>query len=356
VADRNCALEGVGLTDTWNGRRVLVTGHTGFKGAWLSAWLDHLGAHLHGLALPPTHRDGAWPALGPPALVEHMADLRDKASVEACVRAAAPEVILHLAAQALVGRGHRDPVQTFEVNVAGTVNLLDAIERLPDRPTAVVVVTSDKVYRNAGSGRPFQESDALGGGDPYSASKAATEMVVAAYRNRGLPVVTARAGNVIGGGDRGRDRLIPDVLESVRRGQPVILRNPAGVRPWQYVLDPLEGYLRYAGALLEQQDVPPALNFGPIDDRPVTVCEVVEALLSLCGRGSWRPSSSRPLPEAASLRLDASAATAALCWRQRYDLNEALRRTVAWDTAHSEGLDMRRLARAEFDAHLAGAA
>src|SRR6266545_5778123 len=240
---------------TWRGRRVALTGHTGFKGAWMALWLAELGASVHGFSGPPP----STPSLYEDARVaevldgEALADVRDGAAVADALRAAQPELVIHMAAQAIVRRSLVDPVETWGVNVVGTANVLSA---LPDSVRAVVVVTSDKCYRDVESGRPMREDDPLGGKDPYSASKAAQELVAHAHRqtllgDRGIALATARAGNVIGGGDWAADRLVPDIMRAALAGEPVVLRNPGAVRPWQHVLNPLSGYLVLAQRLLE---------------------------------------------------------------------------------------------------------
>ena len=337
----------------WRGRRVLVTGHTGFKGAWLVLWLEQLGADVTGLALAPRDPTGAWSALAPwPAVRSHEIDVRDLAAVRNVVHAAKPEVIFHLAAQAIVREGFDDPVGTYATNLGGTVNLLEAV-RSQVSVQAVVVVTSDKVYENPGTNHAFTEQDRLGGTDPYSSSKACAELAVAAWRRSFLAgdvpgLTTARAGNVLGGGDRGRDRLAPDVQHALRTGSPVRLRHPDATRPWQFVLDPLRGYLLVAQHLLAG-GAPPlhAVNFGPSDASGTTVRDIVERLQSLWGSGSWEKVDSTGGQEAPYLRLNTSLADRALGWRPRLDLQRALEWTVAWWRAEAGGEDLRALAVAQ---------
>ena len=265
--------------DVWQGRRVLVTGHTGFKGAWLAAVLHRLGARVFGYALAPEHAGGAFDQLDPSTFaMSEFADIRASDRLGQFIETTRPEIVFHLAAQSLVRRSFTEPVATFDVNVLGTARLLDEVSPCPSVRT-VVVVTSDKVYANDGVGRPFREGDPLGGGDPYSASKAAAELVVRSWRQsfsprEGFTAVTARAGNVIGGGDLAADRLVPDFFRSLEAGAPLEVRHPGSVRPWQFVLEPIFGYLALAAAAWRQPDsVPDAVNFGPDLDG----CWTVEA-------------------------------------------------------------------------------
>lgn len=356
-------LEGLGLTSTsdfWKDRQVLVTGHTGFKGAWLVLWLQHLGAQVSGLALKPEHELGAFQAMSPwPGLVSTTVDLRDTGAVAAVAAEADPEVVFHLGAQALVGRGYADPVGTYATNVIGTANLLAAFVSAPSL-RAAVVVTSDKVYRATEPATPFKEGDALGGVDPYSASKACAELVVDAWRHgptgQAPAVATARAGNVIGGGDRGEGRLLPDVLAALEAGVPVRLRSPGAVRPWQHVLEPISGYLALAERLfLRPNATPPALNFGPHRGTTAEVADLTGRVLALWGTGTWEPElGSRPL-EAETLLLDSSLAHRELGWSPRLGLDDAVEWTVAWWRAQRAGDDMRKVSVAQIEAYEAAA-
>jgi CDP-glucose 4,6-dehydratase len=317
----------------WDGRRVLVTGHTGFKGAWLALWLHALGARVTGFSGPPPTTPSLFELARVGELVEDVrGDVRDAAAVQDVVRRARPEVILHLAARAIVRAALEDPPGTYAVNVLGTAHVLDAA-----RDAAVVCVTSDKCYA-PGPG-PHREGDPLGGRDPYSSSKAAQELVAAAYReSRGVRVATARAGNVIGGGDWGRDRLLPDLARARESGAPVLLRHPDAVRPWQHVLDPLAGYLALAERLHGSAEWAAPWNFGPDDARPVgwvveRVCErwPLDVEIAEATGGV----------EAAELRLDASAARERLGWTPRLDLAAALAATVWWYDEVRAGGDAR---------------
>jgi CDP-glucose 4,6-dehydratase len=349
VDGRPGALEGVVSGAVWRNRRVLVTGHTGFKGAWLSAWLRARGAHVAGLALDPPTDPSLHALVGADERGRDRVDLRDRAATLARVRAAEPEVVFHLAAQSLVRAAFADPVDTYAVNVLGTAHLLEALRSSPS-VRAVVVATSDKVYEPRADGGAHSESSPLGGVDPYSASKAAAELVTASYRRsylavEGVAVATARAGNVIGGGDWAADRVVPDVVRALAGGEPVVLRHPGAVRPWQHVLDPLAGYLLLGERLLAGAELPPALNFGPSPDDACTVGSLVDELSEgFGGRPGWRlEGDERAVPETATLRLDASLAAAELGWAPRLPLAEGLRWTAEWYRAHAAGADMREL-------------
>ncbi len=338
------------------GRRVLLTGHTGFKGAWAARWLARMGARVTGLALPPEPGPSLFRALGEGHLAaSHLVDLRDLAAVEGVVRAADPELVLHMAAQPLVRQSYADPVGTFATNIQGTVHLLDALRRLA-APQAVLVITSDKVYANDCSGRAYGEDDRLGGHDPYSASKSATEIVVASYREAffapaGRALATARGGNVIGGGDWSADRLVPDIVRALSRNAPVALRNPGATRPWQHVLDCLDGYFTYLSALAEGRALPPALNFGPPAGAPaISVADLTDTLLTAMGRPAAFRHDPAPGPhEMAHLAIDAGAAAGVLGWHPRLTPQAAVQLSADWYAAQLAGRDMI----AETDAQIA---
>jgi CDP-glucose 4,6-dehydratase len=345
--------------DFWSGRPVLVTGHTGFKGAWLSLWLQALGARVSGLAPGAPTQPSLYELAGVGAEVQQecAVDVRDAEGVAAALRQTKPEVVLHLAAQPLVRRSLREPALTYAVNVMGTVNVLEAVRLHGEQVRAVVVVTSDKCYENPGgaSGRRFVEGDPLGGHDPYSSSKACAELVTAAYSSSFFPaggggprVASARAGNVIGGGDWGQDRLIADVVRAVDGGgdggggEPLRVRNPGAVRPWQHVLNPLSGYLLLAQELCRGERAARAWNFGPRAADARTVGWIVERLGALWeGALSWELDAGPNPPEAGRLELDSSAAERELGWRPGWDLEAALERVVEWHEAHRRGEDMR---------------
>lgn len=344
----------------WQGRRVLVSGHTGFKGAWLALWLERLGATVAGYALPPPSRPSLFElARVAEGMTSVEGDLRDGERLAGVFAAHRPEVVLHLAAQSLVRRGYADPVETYETNVLGTVRLLEAVRACPS-VTAVVVVTSDKCYDEREWHWGYRESDRLGGRDPYASSKACAELVTAAYRasyfatgDRPVAVATARAGNVVGGGDWGEDRLVPDVVAALAGDRPLALRYPDAVRPWQHVLDPLAGYLTLAERLAGPagREVAAAWNFGPDADdaRPV---RWVTGRLGELWRGEgpgWREQGGERPHEAAFLRLDSSRARARLGWRPRLALDTALEWVVEWYRGHREGADPRALTGDQID-------
>ncbi len=337
--------------DFWNGRRVLVTGHTGFKGAWLSLWLQSLGARVSGMApTPPTQPSFYELARVGEHMDEHAVDVRDGPGVATALAAARPEVVFHLAGQPLVRRSLREPALTYEVNAMGTVNVLEAVRGAASAVTAVVVVTSDKCYANPGAaGRPFVEGDRLGGADPYSSSKACAELISSAYRRSffssddGPRLASARAGNVIGGGDWGEDRLIADGVRAVQGGEPLMIRNPDAVRPWQHVLNPLAGYLALAQALYDGPAAARAWNFGPPAHQARTVRWIVEHLVELWGGLDWRIDPAPAPAEEAHLSLDSGAAGRELDWHPAWDLADALALVVEWHDAHAAGRDMREV-------------
>lgn len=338
--------------DFWRGKRVLVTGHTGFKGSWLSLWLSQLGADVTGYALaPPTFPSN----FDVSRVSEHLrasveADVRDLGGLMDCVSRWRPEIVFHMAAQPLVRQSYQDPVETFQTNVIGTVNVLEAVRQNPSAK-AVVVITSDKCYENREWVWGYREDEPMGGHDPYSSSKGCTELVVASYRasffppadhsRHGVGIATVRAGNVIGGGDWSADRLIPDILRAHAQGQELVIRNPAAVRPWQFVLEPLGGYLTLAERLYGDSAYGEAWNFGPRDDDALPV-EVLVNRLSVClnERIRYRIFPDRVLHEAMLLKLDCSKAAARLGWRPRTSISDTLRLIANWQNSFLSGHDM----------------
>jgi len=324
----------------WGGQQVLVTGDTGFKGAWLAVWLERLGATVHGLSLP-AQANSLWSSLRKPPGRTVQVDIRAAAAVRDAVAEVQPDIVFHLAAQSLVRRGYAEPTLTFETNVQGTLHVLDAVAAC-GTVRAVVVATSDKVYENNGGGRPFLETDPLGGHDPYSASKAAAELAVRSWRAACpvVPIATVRAGNVIGGGDVAADRLVPDAMRAIGDRRPLRLRHPEAIRPWQFVLEPLLGYLLVSQMLAERpENMPPAFNFGPHQEG-APVADVVDALFDAWGEGSWEVDGGAHPAEAGPLHVDSALARNVLGWQPTLALDEALDLVVRWYRAELDGADM----------------
>jgi len=329
----------------WSGKRVLLTGHSGFKGAWMAIWLSRMGAEVAGLALPPDGSPNLFALAGvADRLDHHVVDLRDRDAVVAAVTRLNYDVVLHLAAQALVRESVRDPIATFATNVMGTAHLLDALRR-QQTLQALLVVTSDKVYSNAETGRAFVEGDALGGKDPYSASKAAAEIVTASFARSffaadGMPVATARGGNVIGGGDFSRDRIVADIVRAALGGEETVLRHPEATRPWQHVLDCLAGYLVYAERLASDPEAPTSLNFGPRPDAPtMTVGDLASRAVAALGARPWRHEPDPASIEARSLGIDTSLARDLLGFESRLDAPQAVEWTMDWYRRWADGAD-----------------
>jgi len=341
----------------WTGRRVLVTGHTGFKGGWLSLWLHQLGAEVTGFALPAPTDPSFFDQVRLRELLDHFeGDVRDASAVERAIAKCEPEVIFHLAAQPLVRYSYAEPVETYATNVMGTAHVLDACRRAAS-VKAVVCVTTDKCYENREWVWPYRESDPLGGHDPYSSSKGAAELVIAGYRrsffqDSGPAVASVRAGNVIGGGDWAQDRLVPDIIRAMAAGQRPVIRSPGSIRPWQHVLDALAGYLLVAERLAEgDRTAASAFNFGPSDDDTRPVAWLVERMLEHWGATGWdRPDAAQP-HEANLLRLDSSKARDQLGWKPVLALDEALTMVVDWHRQTIQGADPREVSISQLEAY-----
>ena len=335
----------------WRGRRVMVTGHTGFKGSWLSLWLHALGAEVTGLALPPPTEPSLFEAARISELVDHVeGDIRDFTTVRAAVEQAKPEIVFHLAAQPLVRASYEQPIETYATNVMGTVHVMEAVRQI-GRVRALICITSDKCYENYERDRPYRETDPMGGYDPYSSSKGCAELAIAAYRRSyfsagsGPLLASVRAGNVIGGGDWALDRLVPDLVHAFERGEAPAIRSPAAVRPWQHVLEALGGYLLIAERLMAQ-DVAfaDAWNFGPSDDDARPVAWIVEKMRAAWGgTRDFTPQLGQVLHEAGLLRLDCSKARTALGWQPVLPLETALDWIVDWHQQLGRGADPRAL-------------
>lgn len=347
----------------WASKRVLVTGHTGFKGSWLTLWLRQLGAEVTGVSLPPATTPNLFELARVDAAGEsHLLDIRDAAALARTVRACRPEVVFHLAAQPLVLASYADPLTTFSTNVLGTCNLLDALRGL-DCVQVVVAVTTDKVYRNPEHAFPFRETDALGGHDPYSASKAAAEIAVASYRDsflakQGVALASARAGNVIGGGDWSEDRLIPDAVRAWSSSRTLEIRRPQAIRPWQHVLEPLAGYMRLGELLWTDSSLADAYNFGPQTHEAATVREVIGLAREAFGRGEVRwGDGSQGAHEAGWLSLEIARSRHRLGVQPRWSLQQGVTRTMDWYRRLGEGVAAAELCREdilEFESAAAG--
>jgi len=339
----------------WQGKHVFLTGHTGFKGGWLSVWLSSMGAKVTGYALAPNTNPSFFEVVGVASLLQqnHIADIRDLSALKSAMEQANPDVLIHMAAQPLVRYSYENPVETFATNVMGTVNVLESARAI-NSIKAIVIVTTDKCYENQEWVWGYRESEPLGGADPYSSSKACAELVTNAYRRSffsgngttsSAAVASARAGNVIGGGDWSQDRLIPDALAAFEAGKPLVLRNPLATRPWQHVLEPLSGYLVLAQALFKNgRNFTSAWNFGPDDEGNQTVEQVIDRLSSQWGNTvSWQQDPAAQPHEAHLLKLDCSKAHQQLCWVPRWKLVEATEKIVQWHKALQAGKDMKAI-------------
>jgi CDP-glucose 4,6-dehydratase len=339
----------------WHGKRVLLTGHTGFKGSWLSLWLQSMGAKVIGYALaPPTNPSLFEVAKVGQGMTSIIGDIRDLSHLQKVFTEHQPEIVIHMAAQPLVRYSYLEPVETYSTNVMGVVNLLEAVHHTKS-VKAVVNVTTDKCYENREWAWGYRENEAMGGFDPYSSSKGCAELVTAAYRNsyfhpekyqnHGVAIATGRAGNVIGGGDWAEDRLIPDIMRAIASGQSVRIRNPHSIRPWQHVLEPLSGYLMLAQKLYEEgPGFAEAWNFGPNDDDAKPVDWILDNLTKTWGEGaSWKLDGGDHPHEAHYLKLDCSKAKSRLRWQPRWSLATAIDQICVWHKAQLAGADMRQL-------------
>lgn len=361
---RHRAMEGLAVTisgapraDFWQRKRVLLTGHTGFKGGWLAIWLHRLGAVVGGISLPPNTQPNLFTLARVAQHCEsHFCDIRDGSGSVDLVRAFKPEIVFHLAAQSLVRAGYRDPVSTFASNVMGTSHVLDALRGL-DGVRVAVMVTTDKVYRNNEWAWPYREDDALGGYDPYSASKAACELVISCYRDaflraQGVAVASARAGNVIGGGDWAEERLLPDAVRAWERGQPLGVRRPQAIRPWQHVLEPLAAYLTLAEKLWDEPSLANAYNFGPDTNRAASVREVVEFARAAYGAGDVTYDAGCQGPHEANwLALEVARARETLGVIPRWTLADAIDHTMTWYRAQRDGANARTICESQIAAY-----
>jgi len=343
----------------WQDKRVLVTGHTGFKGSWLSLWLQKLGANVFGYALsPPTEPSLFEVAHVADGMVSIRGDVRDLEHLQATIARFRPEIIIHMAAQPLVRYSYENPVETYSTNVMGTVNLLEAVRR-SEGVRVVVCITSDKCYENKEWLWGYRENERMGGRDPYSSSKGCAELAISAYRHsyfppedfqhHGVALASTRAGNVIGGGDWAKDRLIPDIMTAIMEKRPVIIRNPHAIRPWQHVLEPLNGYLCLVEQLwIRGPELAQAWNFGPSSDDAQTVSWIVEYLTNLWGEGAcWELDSAQHPHEDNYLKLDCSKARSLLGWAPKLRLSTALDWIVEWYRGHQQNRDMRALTEAQ---------
>ena len=360
MAKRSSTLEGLVMSPNvqfWSSKRVLLTGHTGFKGAWLALWLQQIGAEVTGVSLDPVSEPNLYELLGPSLVNRHViCDICDSKAVAAVVHKCQPEIVLHLAAKTLVRESYQIPLQTYATNIMGTAHILDALRDLPSIRVALMI-TTDKVYSNNEYFYPYRESDTLGGHDPYSASKAASEILIASYRKaflcrNNVAVASARAGNVIGGGDWAADRIIPDAVRAWQSYQPLHVRRPDAVRPWQHVLEPLAGYLRLAECLWERPEFAGAYNFGPPTDSSARVQDVVKLAVKSYGAGEVIYNSDNDsVHETSWLTLETAKARNLLGVKPRWTLPETVARTMAWYRELNNGASARSLCLADIKAY-----
>jgi CDP-glucose 4,6-dehydratase len=341
------------MLNVYKNKKVFITGHTGFKGSWLALWLTKLGARICGFALPPNTDPAIFNILGLEKIIEcHVeGDIRDFDKLKIGLNKFSPDIVFHMAAQPLVRMSYKEPLETYQTNALGTVNILEAVRR-NKKVKALVNVTTDKCYKNKEMSIAYKENDELGGYDPYSNSKACSELITSSYRDsffnnqdfgrkHNTLVATARAGNVIGGGDYSLDRLIPDFVKAVQKNQNIVLRNIQAIRPWQFVLEPLSGYMLLGSKLLSlEANYADVYNFGPEEESIVTVEEVIKKAISFWGRGRYEEDINEHPHEAKLLKLDISKAKKDLNWYPRYDIDDALKNTMEWYKAYYEGKNM----------------
>ncbi len=364
MAVRRCSMEGLVMKPSmnfWSKKRVLLTGHTGFKGGWLALWLQKLGADITGISLPPATSPNLFLLASLEKTIKgHFIDIRDRTGLSERIKQADPQIVFHLAAQPLVRAGYREPVETFETNILGTVNILDAL-RKSNNLEACVIITTDKVYRNLEWPYPYREVDELGGHDPYSASKAATEIIVESYRKSffaetAAGLATARAGNVIGGGDWAEDRLIPDAIKAWQKGQTLAIRRPGAIRPWQHVLEPLYGYLVLAETIANNPSLSGSYNFGPDPSQTASVKEVITLANTFYGRGKTTFNTRETGPhEANKLALETAKVRSVLGITPKWSLEKAIKETISWYRQLENGQDAGELCLsqlAEFESSL----
>lgn len=359
---RQGTVEGMAMNpEFWRSKRVLVTGHTGFKGSWLSLWLQSLGAEVVGVALAPDTNPSLFEvARVGEGMRSHIADIRDFGALRSIVQAEHPEIVIHMAAQPLVRYSYEHPVETYATNVMGTVHLFEAVRQTPG-VKVLVNITSDKCYENKEWVWAYRENDPMGGYDPYSSSKGCAELVTSAYRNsffnparyaeHGVALASVRAGNVIGGGDWAADRLIPDILRAIEKGEPVLIRNPHAIRPWQHVLEPLSGYLMLAEKLYSDgPGFAEGWNFGPREEDARPVQWIVEKLSRLWSEGAcWQLDGNHHPHEAGYLKLDIAKARGQLGWKPRWSLDQALEKIIQWHKAQRTGSDMHEITLAQIE-------
>jgi CDP-glucose 4,6-dehydratase len=341
-------MESMGVTRAfWRDRTVFLTGHTGFKGGWLSLWLSDMGAEVHGYALQPLSKINLFDETN---ITQHLAsstiaDIRDAEALQKAMQTAQPDIVIHMAAQPLVRHSYQEPVQTYATNVMGTVNLFESVRNTESVKT-VVNITTDKCYENREWIWPYRENEPMGGHDPYSSSKACAELVTSAYRRsflseKGVKLASVRAGNVIGGGDWAEDRLIPDFIRALDLGETLTIRSPKAVRPWQHVLEPLAGYLMLAEKLHEDGNkVAEGWNFGPDENDNKSVQWIVEHLCNKIPKGNWQLDEQPQLHEAYTLKLDSTKAKTVLGWEPKWDLTTSLNKTIEWHNAYKKGEKM----------------